>query len=304
MATFEHPLVSIVMPSFNNGHLIAKAINSVIAQSYANWELIIVDNHSSDNTCEVVSGYDDDRIMFYSRKNHGIIGKSRNFGIRKSRGDWVAFLDSDDWWCRTKLADCIKKITPDVDVLFHRLWFASVRSNRVFRLSTESWKIKDPAAQDLISKGNPIANSSSVVRKSKLYDVGLISETVDLVGWEDYELWIRIALDGGRFHLIPKTLGYYWIGESNYSTPRRVLTNISKMQTHFNSISDKQLMVSEPSWLNYARGVCHSRLGRPKEALVFFRKAFSGVSGCRKTLKLLMRTAASLLQIIKQELCK
>ena len=84
----------------------------------------------------------------------------------------------------------------------------------------------------------------------------------------------------------------------------KILTNISKMQTHFNSISDKQLMVSEPSWLNYARGVCYARLGRPKEALVFFRKAFLSVSGCRKTSKLLMRTAGSLLQIIKQELCK
>ena len=89
----KNPLISVVMPTFNNGHLIGRSVQSVIEQTYTNWELLIIDNNSDDNTSEVLSRLSDDRIRLFSVTNNGVIGVSRNLGIQKSRGEWIAFLD-------------------------------------------------------------------------------------------------------------------------------------------------------------------------------------------------------------------
>ena len=96
-------LVSVIMPTYNHGRYIGEAIDSVIAQSYSNWELIIVNNYSSDDTGTVVSSYTDTRISIFNFSNSGIVARSRNYGISIARGAYVAFLDSDDIWLPRKL---------------------------------------------------------------------------------------------------------------------------------------------------------------------------------------------------------
>lgn len=98
-------LVSIIMPSYNTGTFVGESINSVIAQTYQNWELIIVDDCSLDNSVDVIKSFlNDKRIRLYvNRKNLGA-AKSRNFAIRQAKGKWIAFLDSDDLWKPCKLA--------------------------------------------------------------------------------------------------------------------------------------------------------------------------------------------------------
>ena len=96
-------LVSIIMPSYNTGRFIAESIDSVIAQTYTNWELIIVDDCSSDNTDEVVSKYTDKRIRYIKNEKNSGAALSRNRAIREAQGEWVAFLDSDDLWKPEKL---------------------------------------------------------------------------------------------------------------------------------------------------------------------------------------------------------
>ena len=103
-------LVSIIMPTFNQGHLISKAIESIIAQTFSNWELIIINNFSLDDTLERVEGFDDPRIRIYNYSNNGIIAASRNLGIEKALGQYLAFLDSDDYWSSTKLFEQITEI--------------------------------------------------------------------------------------------------------------------------------------------------------------------------------------------------
>ena len=98
-------LVSIIMPAFNTAKTISESIESVIGQDYQNWELIIINDSSSDNTSEVVASYQlkDGRINLLSvGDNLGPAG-ARNLGIQVSRGRWIAFLDSDDLWCQGKL---------------------------------------------------------------------------------------------------------------------------------------------------------------------------------------------------------
>ena len=95
-------LVSIIMPSWNTEKYIAETIQSVIDQTYTNWELLIVDDCSSDNTDEIVTSFKDDRIKYYHNKKNLGAALTRNKALREAQGEWIAFLDSDDLWMPEK----------------------------------------------------------------------------------------------------------------------------------------------------------------------------------------------------------
>jgi glycosyltransferase involved in cell wall biosynthesis len=99
----NNPLVSIILPTYNRAGLIGESIQSVIHQTYTNWELIIVDDGSTDNTADIVSDFSDQRISYLIIDHSGRLGLVRNFGIKNSAGDFIAFLDSDDLWHPEKL---------------------------------------------------------------------------------------------------------------------------------------------------------------------------------------------------------
>lgn len=96
-------LVSIIMPSWNTERFIAETIQSVLDQTYTNWELIIVDDCSSDNTDEVVASFKDERIKYLHNKKNSGAALTRNKALREAKGEWIAFLDSDDLWMPEKL---------------------------------------------------------------------------------------------------------------------------------------------------------------------------------------------------------
>lgn len=96
-------LVSIVMPSYNTAQYIGDSIRSVLAQTYENWELLIVDDRSTDNTREIVAGFADERIRFFENETNSGAAVSRNRALREAAGKWIAFLDSDDQWHPQKL---------------------------------------------------------------------------------------------------------------------------------------------------------------------------------------------------------
>ncbi len=118
----NNPLVSIIIPTFNRAHLIGETLDSVLAQTYENWECIIVDDGSTDNTAEVVNGYiqKDSRFQFYHRPIEKINGASscRNFGLSLSKGVFVIFLDSDDLLLEYCLANRILKVSEKSDLNF------------------------------------------------------------------------------------------------------------------------------------------------------------------------------------------
>lgn len=96
-------LVSIIMPSWNTGKYIAESIQSVLAQTYTNWELIIVDDCSTDNTDEVIANFCDKRIRYLKNTQNSGAALTRNRALREANGEWIAFLDSDDIWLPEKL---------------------------------------------------------------------------------------------------------------------------------------------------------------------------------------------------------
>ena len=116
-------LISIILPTFNHAKFLKKAIESVISQSYINWELIIIDNNSTDETFDIINSYSDRRIRYSKIQNNGVIAASRNHGISLSNGSWIAFLDSDDWWTKNKLSRSVEYINEDkFDLIYHDLF--------------------------------------------------------------------------------------------------------------------------------------------------------------------------------------
>src|SRR5205814_4320749 len=103
MKNNDQPKVSIIMPTYNRAKYIGETIESVRNQSYQNWELIIVDDGSDDNTGEIISAMNDKRIRFYEAGRIAINGKIKNIGIEITNGELIAFIDSDDLWANTKL---------------------------------------------------------------------------------------------------------------------------------------------------------------------------------------------------------
>lgn len=101
-------LVSIIMPSYNTANYIKLTIESVLKQTYQNWELLIVDDCSTDNTDNIVAQYNDKRIIYMKNKKNCGAAVSRNRALKVARGKWIAFLDSDDLWYPTKLEEQIK----------------------------------------------------------------------------------------------------------------------------------------------------------------------------------------------------
>ena len=125
MDTSLTPFISIVIPTYNRADLIPIAIQSVLDQTYQNWELIIVDNFSDDDTKEVVESFADHRISMLQLPRTGSVAASRNFGVLHSKGEWIAFLDSDDWWFPEKLSMVFKAIQSQPDLIYHDLQIVS-----------------------------------------------------------------------------------------------------------------------------------------------------------------------------------
>ena len=214
MPVSESPFFSIVIPSFNSAKYINQSLQSVLDQRFSNWEILIIDNFSTDGTDKILNKYVDHRIKIFKINNHGSISMSRNLGIKEAKGRWIAFLDADDWWEPHKLLECREKIRANVDFIYHDL--AVISSNRKNK-DLECRQLAHPVIFDLILNGNPIATSSVVVKSSILKKVGYMNESPDLIKTADYNTWLRIARITDSFLHIPKKLGYYRIHESNIS---------------------------------------------------------------------------------------
>ena len=204
----NNPLVTVCIPTYNHGIYLEQALDSVLCQTYSNLEIIIVDNYSTDNTDEVLVKFDDSRIKIYKNNNYGSIAVSRNLAVNKSSGEWVAFLDSDDWWKENKLEKCAHNFQLGIDLIYHDLIIVDETIDRSQSMSIKSRKLEKPVFKDLIIKGNTIATSSVVVRKTILNKVNGMNESEEMFGIEDFNTWLKISQITEGFRHIPENLGF------------------------------------------------------------------------------------------------
>lgn len=229
--TNSSPLVSVVIPTFNRAYCLRCTIQSVLGQTYKNWELIIVDNHSTDNTDEVVAEFGDTRIQLLKINNDGVIAASRNKGLHAANGKYVAFLDSDDWWLPEKLEASVRRLDAGADIVYHDLYLVSSLPVKVrFWKHARTRQVRAPVFRDLLFNGNAINNSSVVVKRKLMLKIGGFSEDPLLVAAEDYDAWIRLAKLTDVFVRIDKVLGYYWSGGENISSAERTFHNLVRLK--------------------------------------------------------------------------
>jgi glycosyltransferase involved in cell wall biosynthesis len=232
------PLVSVVIPSYNHGHLIGRALSSVLAQSWPRLEVIVVDNHSTDNTDEVVNGFTDARVRLLKVYNGGTIAISRNLGISDARGEWIAFLDSDDWWTHDKLVRCAQHFD-EADFIYHRLRIVTTGCRPSLSRHIGTWQVGRPVLQHMLIDGNPVATSSVVVRRALLEEIGGFDERREIVAAEDYDAWLRIAKLTERFRFVHASLGYYLFSMQSASRKDMSLPMREVYAAHANHLAMK-----------------------------------------------------------------
>jgi glycosyltransferase involved in cell wall biosynthesis len=203
----DKPFFTVVIPTYNRAELLPDAIQSVLDQSYKHFELLIVDDHSTDNTRVVVQSFADDRITYIvNQRNKGVSG-ARNTGIFRAKGEWVAFLDSDDVWLPTKLALLYNKtqeIEPDTGLIYTGSAdydFAS--KNEIFiRIPEREGRLQ----HDLLYKNFIGTMSIVAIRSNILKQIGGCDERMHF--FEDGDLYVRVA-GSSRIACIKEKLTYY-----------------------------------------------------------------------------------------------
>ena len=204
----NNPLVTVIVPTFNYGHLIPHTLDSLLEQSHRNWECLVVDDGSTDNTPDVVQSYAkrDQRFIYLHQPNQGP-NSARNRGIELSKGSFVQFLDSDDLLELDKLRLQVETLSSQstVDILYSDVrFFWSDNPQRQFKNiagTNQRWMPEtsgqgEPLIKPLLAKNIMVMNAP-LIRKSVFDRVGLFNEQLQEV--EDWEYWFRCAVAGCSF---------------------------------------------------------------------------------------------------------
>jgi len=222
----QHPTVSVVMPTYNHAAFIGEAIRSVLGQTYGNFELIIVDNYSEDGTEAIVRGFSDPRIEYLKFSNNGVVAASRNAALKKARGSFIAFLDSDDTWAADKIEIQLRSLEANPNVALVCGYMLTRRDNEPFdTMAGPSTASLAGFSYNWLLDCNFIFCSSVMVRREVLDDVGLFDENPQMVSSEDWDLWLRIARRH-RLTLLGRQLGSYRVHGSNISGGARQMRPI------------------------------------------------------------------------------
>ena len=208
----EKEKVSIIVPMYNAEKFIGKTIESVLAQTYQNWEMLIMNDVSTDNSLAIVSVYakKDERIKIVNtEKNVGVV-KGRNFLIDLASGKYIAFLDADDYWHNEKLEKQIK---------FMKEKNASISCTEYTRVKENEEKINDVIIKEEISYNDMLKNNY-LGCLTVMYDTEKIGKRYfkELEKNEDYVLWLEIVKDVNTIYGLKENLAYYRVLDNSRSS--------------------------------------------------------------------------------------
>ena len=217
--------VSIITSTYNNVTYISQAIESVLAQTYDNWEMLIVDDGSSDGTEDVVTRFNDSRIHYFTLEHSGIPAVPRNIGIEHSTGEFIAFLDADDMWLPQKLEKQVAylKANPKIALVYGLAKTFGFISRVIYMNSGHSGKIFNK-----LIEANFIPCLTVILRSSVLKEVGGFDEDEEIKFAEDWELWLKIA-HKYNIGFVPEVLGCYRMHEAGHSHDERHIQRSAKV---------------------------------------------------------------------------
>lgn len=270
------PLISVIMPTYNQGSYIKGSIQSVLDQTYSNFELIVVDNFSTDDTESVVCSFSDDRIRYLKFNNKGVIASGRNYAVQHAKGEVLAFIDSDDIWFPDKigiqLPHLCEKDVVAVATSFEPIGNVKACYHHLKHIPEDG--MKDYSYIDLVYS-NPIMTSSLIMNKKCFDLLNGFDESQKFRFIEDWELWLRVAL-GGTIRVLGSLLLQYRISGKIDRDLREVSSNtlnIIDRQIEFGQLTEQMI--------KHAKGNCFINMG--KAHLV--KRDYSGVKFYLKGLR-------------------
>lgn len=208
----DYGLVSVIMPNYNSEKYVEATVKSVLAQTYKKWELIFVDDCSTDKSLEIVKSFDDERIkVFQNEKNSGA-AVTRNSAIEKAKGSWISFLDSDDIWLPEKLEKQISFMY-DNDIAFSYTDYDVLNENNE-RISTFIPRL-DVCSYNDILKHNHIGCLTAIYDSGKL---GKVYMPVEAVKREDVACWLKILKTGKKAYCLHECLAQYKVHSNSVSS--------------------------------------------------------------------------------------
>lgn len=211
----ETKLVTIIMPAYNGGRFIKQAIESVLAQTYPHWELIVVDDGSTDATADIVSGHKDSRIVYVHQENHGQAA-ALNRGLELARGTYITTLDVDDWYTPNSLQDraLFLDVNPQFDIVYGDGIYCDENGNALKRFSDlRTEEITGDVFDVMLSNSFFGTGANVMVRKNALeqHDIRY-DETI--VWCQDYDLYLRLA-EKSLFGYVDSLTMWYRVHQGN-----------------------------------------------------------------------------------------
>lgn len=214
MTSTNAPLISVIIPTFNNQKTIRETIETVLDQTYSNYELIIINDGSTDSTFKIINSIKDPRTKVFSYPNSGV-SASRNRGIHHASGDFIAFLDADDLWTKDKLEAQLKalKNNPQAGVAYS--WVDSIDENNNYLRMSSCCTAKGDVYEILLRGNFIVSGSNPMIRSQAIKEIGGFDSS--LTHAEDWDLYLKLA---ARYHfvVIPAPQILYRISTNSAST--------------------------------------------------------------------------------------
>ena len=215
----KEPFISVVIPTYNSENLITKTLETVFSQTYNNYEVIVSDDGSSDNTVEVVRavfdryGHRENKILINS---HEGAAAARNRGIEVANGDWISFLDSDDLWFEKKLSKVADYILRNyIDIVCHSVIAKS--NEKEILIKRHNFHNYNVSPFLSLYRSNSLGTSAVTVKKALLTEAWLLDKSLPAA--HDYDLWLRMAMvPDVKIGFIKEPLAYYITRKGNISS--------------------------------------------------------------------------------------
>ncbi len=239
-------MFSVIIPTYNRAEYLPKALESLVNQRFKDFEVIVCDDGSNDDTKKIIESYRSKlKLEYFYEDNWGGPARPRNNGVKIAKREWVCFLDSDDEWYPDKLEKMANSINKyDIDLVCHL--FSDTLNNKIGYYKKN---IFYSFYEDLLINGNRIVNSSICVRRDL---IPYISEDKNLIGVEDYNLLLDIAKKTDKVYCLNVVLGSYSIHENNISGD--FLKQIDKIEYMLNMQDyESKYLKQRISLLNYLR---------------------------------------------------
>jgi teichuronic acid biosynthesis glycosyltransferase TuaG len=203
--------ISVIVTTYNRPKLLKETLDSILNQTYVDFELIVVDNNSNYDFFKLIKSFNDKRIIAYQNENNGIIAVNRNFGIRKAKGQYIAFCDDDDLWVKNKLELQAKIVlNNNVDFISSNVFLFNKNIDNIIGKTNNRLVF---SLNDFLNK-NHINTSTVLAKKSTLLK---FNESADYITVEDYQLWLKLYQNKYKFSFINTPLVYYRILENTMS---------------------------------------------------------------------------------------